>query len=539
MGIQLIDALPSLHSYIFPLLILGLFIALFCYRYFDLIGHEDKKPVILWTQSCLLLLVSVITFSAYYSLRIQTTSQVFNEDYPSAREVVLDVAIQESGSYSAFDGYMVAIVMPVNNHLRRLHNKERIFLSVQSNETLLKHWKAGTQLKLAGLHRYFSFEDLKKPFYQRLSHKRVYSKLTHIRSIQIIPNTSSTPTFFHKLNTRLQNILSLGAPHNSETHNIYLAMLLGEKEQLLHEQKQRFMETGTMHLFAVSGLHIGIITLFIAQLLACLQIHRFAIALITLPLIFIFIQTIGCPPSAMRAFIMISIYWVSLLIRRQPNAFSALILSALIILTIDPWQLHSLGFRLSYTVVTSILLFGLPLNRWAQSRCKYYAYLPKENWSYFHKAIEQLSNTFIMLFAISFSAWLGSLPICLEIFGYVSTSGIVANILLIQIAGLIILTGISSLILGLFHLSTLSEFINHAAWLLLYFIDSALIFLKALPFPVFESNPNKNFPAILVILPYFSILYLWHTFPKLLKRRTIWIPPLMVILSTYLLLFVQ
>ena len=481
----------------------------------------------------------MITFSAYYSLRIQTTSQVFNDDYPSAREVVIDVTIQNNLSYSAFDGYIAAIVMPTNNHLRRLHDKEKILLSVQSNDTLATHWKPGTQLKLAGLHRYFNFENLKKPFYQRLSHKRVYSKLTHIRSIEILANTSSPPTFFQKLNKQLKGILSLGAPNGSEVPNIYLAMLLGEKEQLLYEQKQRFMVTGTMHLFAVSGLHIGIITLFIAQLLACLQIHRYAVALITLPLIFIFIQTIGSPPSAMRAFIMINIYWLSLLIRRQPNAFSALILSALIILTIDPWQLHSLGFQLSYTVVTSILLFGLPLNRWAQSKCKYYAYLPKENWSYFHKATEKLSNTLIMLFAISFSAWLGSLPICLKIFGFVSTSGIVANILLIQIAGLVILTGINSLILGLFQLSNMSEFINHAAWLLLYFIDSALIFLKTFPFPIFESKPNKGFPAILVMLPYFSLLYLWHYFPKLLKKHTIWIPPLVVILSTYLLLLIQ
>ena len=43
-------------------------------------------------------------------------------------------------------------------------------------------------------------------------------------------------------------------------------MLLGEKEALNFPDKLRFIETGTMHLFAVSGLHIGIITLFIAQL---------------------------------------------------------------------------------------------------------------------------------------------------------------------------------------------------------------------------------------------------------------------------------
>ena len=236
---------------------------------------------------------------------------------------------------------------------------------------------------------------------------------------------------------------------------------------------------------------------------------------------------------------MITIYWLSLLIKRQPNAFSALILSALILLSIDPWQIYSLGFQLSYSVVTSILLLGLPLNQWTQSNCKLHTYLPKENWTLIHKATAKLSTILIMFFAVSFSAWIGSLPICLEVFGYVSTSGIIANIVLIQIASLVILTGISSLILGLFYLSDLSAFINHAAWLLLHCIDSALVFLQTIPFPIFVSDPNKNFPSILLILPYFTALYLWHYFPKLLTSYTIWIPPLIVILGTCLVLLVQ
>lgn len=539
LGILLIDSFPVLHSFVLPLLFVALLSAFLCYRFFDRVDHKDEKQPIIWAEHVCFLFVAVITFAAYYSLRIQTTTHTFNEDYSPAREVAMDVAIIQSKPFLGFDGKIIAIVTPLTNHYDRIQDKEQILLSVKSDETLINNWHPGTQLRLMGLHRYFSHEDLKKPFYQRLSHKKIYSKLTHIRSLEIISTTQETPTFFQNLNIKLQSILSLGAPYNSEALNIYLAMLLGEKEQLLYEQKQRFMETGTMHLFAVSGLHIGIITLFIAQLLSCFHLHRYAIALITLPLIFTFIQTIGCPPSAMRAFIMITIYWLSLLIRRQPNAFSALVLSALIILSIDPWQLHSLGFQLSYSVVASILLLGLPLNHWLQTKCKFYAYLPKEDWSYYHKVTAQLSSTLIMLFAISFSAWVGSLAICLKVFGHVSCSGIVANIFLIQIASLVILTGVTSLILGLFQLSYLSEFINHSAWLLLHFIDSVLIFLQKLPLPVFKSNPSSEFPAILVMLPYFSALYLWHYFREFFKGYMIWLPPFIAILSTCLLLLLQ
>ena len=487
----------------------------------------------------LMLVVAMITFSAYHSLRVQQVTHAFNPNHPAAREVAITVEIIHCMSLGTDNGQLFAIVFPLYDDHRRIQKKERIFLSAQSNKTLNEYWHEGTQLRLVGLHRYFSHEDLKKPFYQRLSHKRIYSKITHSHSMEIIPSTPVRSKFFQKLNTQLQSILSLGAPENTDTLNIYLAMLLGEKEQLLYGQKLRFMQTGTMHLFAVSGLHIGIMTLFIAQLLSCFRIPRTVVPLLTLPIIFIFIQTIGCPPSAMRAFIMITIFWMSLFIKRQTNAFSALVLSALIILCIDPWQIHSLGFQLSYTVVSSILLLGLPLNQWAQSHYQLFAYLPKEDWTFVQKVSAQISSVLIMLFSISFSAWIGSLAICLEVFGYVSTSGIIANILLIQIASLVIVTGMSSLILGLNYLSNLSEFMNHAAWLLLYGINSVLAFLQTLPFPVFKSNANQDFPALWVIVPYFSALFLWHTFPRLLKGYTIWIPPLIVILNTCVLLLLQ
>ena len=290
-------------------------VALFCYRYFDRIKEANEKQTIIWVEYGLILLVATIIFSAYHSLRIQRTTHAFNPNYPAAREVTIDVEIIQCSTSKTSMGQIFAIVVPVNHELARIQKKERIFLSIKPDESLSKYWQEGRQLSLIGLHRYFSHEDLKKPFYQRLSHKRVYSKITHIHSVKIISSTPVHSTFFQKLNLQLQTILSLGAPYNTDILNIYLAMLLGEKEQLLYEQKPRFMETGTMHLFAVSGLHIGIITLFIAQLLSCFRIHRHGVKLLTLPMIFIFIQTIGCPPSAMRAFIMITVYWLSLLLK--------------------------------------------------------------------------------------------------------------------------------------------------------------------------------------------------------------------------------
>lgn len=146
-----------------------------------------------------MLVVAMITFSAYHSLRVQQATHAFNPNYPAAREIELTVEIVQCMSLGADEGQLFAIVIPLNDNLRRIQKKERIFVSTQSNETLVKHWKKGTQLGLVGLHRYFSHKDLKKPFYQRLSHKRIYSKITHIHSLKIIPCTHVRSTFFPKI----------------------------------------------------------------------------------------------------------------------------------------------------------------------------------------------------------------------------------------------------------------------------------------------------------------------------------------------------
>lgn len=357
-----------------------------------------------------------------------------------------------------------------------------------------------------------------------------------MHSLEAKPPSGRTSSFSQQLKQQLQYILSLGAPENSSSPSVYQAMLLGEKEALNFADKLRFIETGTMHLFAVSGLHIGIITLFIAQLLGLFGLRGYAVPALTLPLMLIFIGSIGSPPSAVRAFTMISLYWSAMLVRKQSNAFSTLILSSIILLAVNPLHVYSLGFQLSYTVVASILLFGLPLSTWIEQRSGKLDYIPETDWTRYQRIQLTLTKNLTLLFSVSLSAWLASLPIALALFDRVSTSGILANILLIHIAGLVILTGIVSIIFGLFQLTSVSELINHSAWLLLDSIQTLLTYLQKAPFPMFLSNPEQGFPSYLPLIPYFLGLFLLHARPRLLRSPFIWLPASSLLTLTVLIL---
>ena len=81
----------------------------------------------------------MITFSAYHSLRVQQATHAFNPNYPAAREIELTVEIVQCMSLGADEGQLFAIVIPLNDNLRRIQKTERIFVSTQSNQTLVKH----------------------------------------------------------------------------------------------------------------------------------------------------------------------------------------------------------------------------------------------------------------------------------------------------------------------------------------------------------------------------------------------------------------
>lgn len=332
------------------------------------------------------------------------------------------------------------------------------------------------------------------------------------------------------MNARFQSYLRLGAPDGGALDSIYVAMLLGQKTELSDAQTDRFRMTGTMHFFAISGLHIGVIAAVIAQFLMLVRVPRRLSPFIGLPLLYLYVEITGAPPSAVRAFLMAAFFWASFAFTRQRSPLAALAASAVFVLIFKPDQLWSIGFQLSYTVVLSILLLGLPLYDAASARLSPFRYLPKDNWAAWQHIYAWFQDALLLLFAISFSAWLASAPLGAAFFGYLSPGAVFLNMALVNLAALAISTGVISLTVATLGLESLAGFLNHAAWLAIQVMDSLVDWSTRVPGMILHCKGFSEWIAYATLSAYFALLF-WIQRQRGHGRSYLWILPPSVVIT--------
>ena len=137
------------------------------------------------------------------------------------------------------------------------------------------------------------------------------------------------------------------------------AIVLGDKSGMSASQKSIFESTGTMHIMAVSGLHVGLVAGIILLLLPVTTSRR-SIWLRTgiyILSIWSFVLITGAKSSAVRAAIMFSLFFSAQLFNRSSHAINALIFAAFIMIVFDPFVVLDIGFQFSLMAVLSILVF--------------------------------------------------------------------------------------------------------------------------------------------------------------------------------------
>lgn len=141
------------------------------------------------------------------------------------------------------------------------------------------------------------------------------------------------------------------------------ALILGDKSDLDAETMNAFSTTGSMHVLAVSGLHIGLILLLFQRVLGIFSrwITKRQGILLAIVLIWIYGGITGASPAVMRAVVMFSILSGAQLFRRQSHPMNVLGFSAIALLCFDPWMLFDLGFQLSYAAMLGIFLLYRPI----------------------------------------------------------------------------------------------------------------------------------------------------------------------------------
>lgn len=257
---------------------------------------------------------------------------------------------------------------------------------------------------------------------------------------------------------------------------VMASMLLGNRALLNDERIQLYRSSGTYHLFAVSGLHVGAVALCIHFLLRILCLPAPWRVLPAIAGVWLYVWLTGSAPSAVRAGIMITCLMGSRHLLRQPQLFPALVFSAAVVLLWSPRQLFHLGFQLSYAVVAAILLIGLPLARrieeWLHTNS-----LPGPEQGRLNRWARAAALRALQVVAISSSASLASAPLIVQHFELLTPAGWLIAPFLGPLAATAVFLGCTVFLVSPFS-ATAGAFLGRLAWpvidLMEFFLQTAL-----------------------------------------------------------------
>jgi competence protein ComEC len=143
------------------------------------------------------------------------------------------------------------------------------------------------------------------------------------------------------------------------------AWFLGDRSGLPEWLVEAFRSSGLAHLLAISGLHVGLVGLFVYRVLKSLLkrsvwiLLRMSVEKISvlgcLPFVLSYVLLVGGPISAVRAATMFALFVGSLLLDRARAVWNSLAIAALVILVWDPAALFSVSFLLSFAAVAGLL----------------------------------------------------------------------------------------------------------------------------------------------------------------------------------------
>jgi len=304
----------------------------------------------------------------------------------------------------------------------------------------------------------------------------------------------------YRLRQSASRVLGRGLDDAPEVRGVLRAMILGYRQELPRDWSNRFARTGTLHVFAISGLHVGILAAVVLFLLKGIGVSRMKVFYILFPIIVVFVVTTGLKASAIRAAIMLGLYWLAPAIRRPTDSRAALAMAVLVILTVAPHQVRSIGFLFSFIIVAGIIalypVLYLPFRRLG---------LP-DPWELSEQTLRLRTRKWMAshlggLIAMSTAAWLVSMPLTALFFNLFSPGALLGNLFVVPAATWIVWTGLFTLVLGLFS-DTAAAFgngINRA-------IVSGLLYLIHLLDRVPGSHRFVQSPPLLLVLLYYGTL---------------------------------
>ena len=243
-----------------------------------------------------------------------------------------------------------------------------------------------------------------------------------------------------------RNSVTAGLPEASQEAGVIRAVVIGEKPPDSEELIAAFRNSGTLHVFSVSGLHVAMVGSIGWLLLSWAGVSRRWAVLALLPLVFGYAWITGHSPPAVRAAWMCAVFLGAFGFRRRPDLLNALGAVLLVAMLWDGRLLFQPGVQMSYGVVAAIAI-GVA---WASRAFKWMAvpelYMPMEMMGRRQKAWLGLRRKTAQSMSVSLAAGVGSAPLTAFHFGLVTPISVLAGLVLVPLVYLLLSAALLSVV---------------------------------------------------------------------------------------------
>ncbi|MFC0604109.1 ComEC/Rec2 family competence protein [Winogradskyella pulchriflava] len=318
--------------------------------------------------------------------------------------------------------------------------------------------------------------------------KQVYHQL-YLKPSELLLLSDDKTTiygFADQLRTTINGKL-VKAGFNDDTLSIINALLLGQRQTIDKNIYNNYVNSGTIHILAVSGLHVGILLLILNFIFSPLLYFRYGNIIrpfIIVTLLWSFAVIAGLSPSVTRAVTMFSIISIAMHIKRPTNIYNTLAISAFLILLINPNFLFEVGFQMSYLAVLGIVSVQPIL---------YKLWKPKF----------LITDKLWQIFTVTLAAQAGVVPISLFYFHQFPGLFFVSNLVVIPFLGLIL--GFGLLVIALALLNLLPHYMVIAYSFIIDSLNGFIAWVAQFEGFLFRDIP---FTLLQVIICYFIIVCL-------------------------------
>jgi len=374
-------------------------------------------------------------------------------------------------------------------------------------------------------------------FQKYLATRGIYYELkaASINQWTLLDPHSSKPPLTDRFLSWSQQTLALGLPGEDEPLRLLWAMTLGWRTAFTGDIGDPFLQAGTMHMFAIDGLRIALLSGMIVTLLRMVRLSRAWCGVIAIPAIWFYTAATGWEASAIRASVMMTIVLGGWALKRPGDLLNSLGAAALVILLlIDPRQIGEASFQLSFFVMLVIALMLPAMNVFFEQmiirRLGPDPLLAEELVPMWRKKLLVYAQRFAQFCGLSFAAWMGSLPLAAKYFHLFSPVSTLANVFAVPLGALALTANLGALICGHW-LPWLTVLFNHAAWFLMVAMTWVSVEFARLPGAYFYV-PEPS--AATITIYYVVIVAAFSGWFKTARRKIIGVAILVLIGAGYL-----